>query len=79
MPEHLPIAERVLLDSGILTSHYYSPSDGYPSCWHTILASASLQKSSHTVDQVPDAQISTRPSKLLVPPTSLTWPAVVHG
>ena len=40
---------------------------------HTMVASWISQESSHTVPQTPSWLISTRPSKWLLPPTSLIW------
>ena len=43
-----------------------------PSCLHVTLASLALQPSSHTVPHPPPKHTSTRPSKALEPPLSLT-------
>lgn len=65
----LALTERLYISSAI-------PELEYPSCLHTTAASALLQKSLHTVPHTPLWHISTRPSKELVPPESLTSPAV---
>ena len=45
-----------------------------PSCLQTTFASTISHSSSHTVPQTPLAKISTRPSRLLEPPTSRRFP-----
>lgn len=52
------------------------PVSEYPSCLQTTLASGVPQESSQTVPQLLFKQTSTRPSKLLLPPISLTSPSV---
>ena len=45
-----------------------------PNCLQTTLASTAVKESSHTVPHVLLLHSSTRPSRLLGPPTSLTVP-----
>lgn len=52
------------------------PLYGSPSCWQTTAASSELKASSHTVPQALLTQISTLPSRGLVPSTSLISPSV---
>ena len=49
-----------------------------PSCWHTTVASALPQESSHTVPHKFLMQTSTLPSLAMLPPASRS-PPVVHG
>ena len=55
-----------------------SPVVGYPSCLQTTWASTVPQLSSQTVPQTEFRHISTLPSVLFDPPTSLTAPVVLH-
>ena len=52
------------------------PVEENPSWLQATLASSTPQRSSHTVPHVPLMQTSTRPSKKVEPPTSLTSPSV---
>lgn len=55
---------------------YNALAPAYPSCLHTTPASVTSQRSSQIVPHSPSLHNSTRPSRLLVPPTRRTSPLV---
>ena len=68
--------QLLLLAKNPLAMQVLVPAGFSPNCLQTTPASVSSHIWSHTVPHSSFRQISTRPSKLLLPPTSLTSPAV---
>ena len=75
-PQQLEINSRVTSIYILWSDNYIIPKCGIPSCLQTTLASMLSHIWSHTVPHSSLRQISTRPSVLLAPPTSLTSPSV---
>ena len=73
MQLHLMGNTKLHKDAKVLSSRG-KPELEYPSCLQTIFASTCDQKWSHTVPQSPLEHTSTLPSKLPLPPASLTSP-----